>query len=151
MLRVAALAMLGLVVLVTAPLAVLLERGSATDARPAGSGIPATYMPIYAVAERVNRWLLASIHFQETRFSTLRAQSLVGDAVTSGWNDCGAAGPMQMGVVAGNSLGGGVALTLGASGRVASVCALSPIGFATRRGREKSGLEQAGRAVTMVG
>lgn len=35
--------------------------------------------------------------------------------------------------VAGNSLGGGIALALGASGRVASVCALSPIGFAAGR------------------
>jgi pimeloyl-ACP methyl ester carboxylesterase len=32
--------------------------------------------------------------------------------------------------VAGNSLGGGVALTLGASGSAQSVCALSPVGFA---------------------
>ena len=36
--------------------------------------------------------------------------------------------------VAGNSLGGGVALVLGAAGRARSVCCLSPIGFA--RGRE---------------
>jgi pimeloyl-ACP methyl ester carboxylesterase len=34
--------------------------------------------------------------------------------------------------VAGNSLGGGVALVLGATGRARSVCALSPVGFATR-------------------
>jgi hypothetical protein len=93
---------LGLVALATAPLALLLGRGAATDVPPAGAGIPATYVPIYVASERiyrVNRWLLASIHFQETRFSTLRAPSLVGNAVTSGWNQCGAAGPMQMGIV----------------------------------------------------
>jgi pimeloyl-ACP methyl ester carboxylesterase len=32
--------------------------------------------------------------------------------------------------VAGNSMGGGIALALGASGRAGSVCAVSPIGFA---------------------
>jgi pimeloyl-ACP methyl ester carboxylesterase len=35
--------------------------------------------------------------------------------------------------VAGNSLGGGIALALGARGGVASVCAVSPIGFAAGR------------------
>jgi pimeloyl-ACP methyl ester carboxylesterase len=35
--------------------------------------------------------------------------------------------------VAGNSLGGGVALALGAAGRVRSACAVSPIGFAAGR------------------
>jgi pimeloyl-ACP methyl ester carboxylesterase len=35
--------------------------------------------------------------------------------------------------VAGNSMGGGIALALGARGRVASVCAISPIGFANDR------------------
>jgi Peptidase family M23 len=101
-LRIAALGVLAFVALVTAPLAFLFERGTATGASPGGSGIPATYMPIYAVAERaygVNRWLLASIHFQETHFSSLRAPSLEGDAVTGGWNQCGAAGPMQIGIV----------------------------------------------------
>src|SRR3954464_9053177 len=33
--------------------------------------------------------------------------------------------------VAGNSMGGGLALALGARGRVASACAISPIGFAS--------------------
>jgi pimeloyl-ACP methyl ester carboxylesterase len=37
--------------------------------------------------------------------------------------------------VVGNSLGGGVALELGARGLARSVCALSPIGFGTRRER----------------
>jgi pimeloyl-ACP methyl ester carboxylesterase len=36
-------------------------------------------------------------------------------------------------VVAGNSLGGGVALVMGAMGAAGSVCALSPVGFATKR------------------
>jgi pimeloyl-ACP methyl ester carboxylesterase len=36
--------------------------------------------------------------------------------------------------VAGNSMGGGIALALGAAGRVRTACAVSPIGFA--RGRE---------------
>lgn len=89
--------------LIVAPLALLAQHEErATGAPPAGSGIPPAYMPIYAAAERgyrVNRWLLAAIHYQETRFSTLRARSFVGDAVTRGWNACGAAGPMQMGVV----------------------------------------------------
>jgi pimeloyl-ACP methyl ester carboxylesterase len=35
--------------------------------------------------------------------------------------------------VAGNSLGGGVALILGATGRARSACALSPVGFASPR------------------
>ncbi len=43
--------------------------------------------------------------------------------------------------VAGNSLGGGVALTMGAAGTARTVCALSPIGFVA--GREKA----YGRAV----
>jgi pimeloyl-ACP methyl ester carboxylesterase len=43
--------------------------------------------------------------------------------------------------VAGNSLGGGVALTMGAAGTAGSVCAVSPIGFVA--GREKA----YGRAV----
>jgi peptidase M23-like protein len=102
-LRVAAVGVASLVLLVTAPIAMLVGRGSPAAAGPlAGSGIPPTYMGIYALGEQtyhVNRYLLASIHFQETRFSSLRAPSLVGDAVTGGWNACGAAGPMQMGIV----------------------------------------------------
>ena len=35
--------------------------------------------------------------------------------------------------VAGNSLGGGIALALGASGRVRSTCAVSPVGYAAGR------------------
>ena len=37
--------------------------------------------------------------------------------------------------VAGNSLGGAIAMAMGAEGRTASVCALSPIGFAAGRER----------------
>jgi hypothetical protein len=90
-----------LVLVVLTPIA-LIAGGAPAAAPPPGSGIPGLYMSIYALGERtyhVNRFLLASIHFQETRLSTLRAASLVGDAVTGGWNACGAAGPMQMGIV----------------------------------------------------
>ena len=51
-----------------------------------GSGIPPVYLPVYAAAEHaygVNRWLLASIHLQESDFSRLRARSLAGDAVSA--------------------------------------------------------------------
>jgi len=41
--------------------------------------------------------------------------------------------------VAGNALGGGIALELGRAGRALSVCALSPVGFATRRERAVAG------------
>jgi pimeloyl-ACP methyl ester carboxylesterase len=41
--------------------------------------------------------------------------------------------------VAGNSLGGGIALELGTRGWAGSVCALSPIGFATGRERAYAG------------
>ena len=53
--------------------------------------------------------------------------------------------------VAGNSLGGGIALALGARGGVASVCAVSPIGFAA--GREvpyARGVLAATRALSRV-
>ena len=52
-----------------------------------------------AVAYNVPRLLLASIHAQETDFSRLRISGINGDAVSSGWNGCGAAGPMQFGIV----------------------------------------------------
>jgi hypothetical protein len=69
---------------------------------PGGFGDPSCLHGHLQLGERtyhVNRFLLAAIHFQESRFSTLRMRSLVGDAVTGGWNACGAAGPMQMGIV----------------------------------------------------
>jgi hypothetical protein len=64
-------------------------------AYPAGSGIPAVYWPMYeAAAEHyeVNPYVIASIHHHESGFST-------NPTVRSGWNECKAAGPMQMGVV----------------------------------------------------
>lgn len=100
--RVAGLAVLLLLLVAALPIALVAGGGAGSAAPPPGSGIPSVYMQIYAAGERtygVNRFLLASIHFQETRFSTLRTRSLVGNAVTGGWNVCGAAGPMEMGVV----------------------------------------------------
>ena len=78
--RLAALAALGLLLLVL--LAVLAVFGSEYERRhpgvqeSPGSGIPPVYLPVYAAAEHaygVNRWLLASIHLQESDFSRLRA------------------------------------------------------------------------------
>ena len=43
--------------------------------------------------------LLAAIHAQETNYSRLRVHGINGNAVSSGWNGCGAAGPMQFGIV----------------------------------------------------
>src|SRR4051794_15011573 len=60
-------------------------------------GIPAIYLPLYRAAGEafgVHWLLLASIHAQETRFSTFD-----GPGVRSGTNGCGAAGPMQFGIV----------------------------------------------------
>jgi hypothetical protein len=58
------------------------------------TGIPAVYWPMYTAAAgqyKVNPYLLASIHKQESGFSAL--------TVRLGWNGCGAAGPMQFGIV----------------------------------------------------
>jgi hypothetical protein len=58
------------------------------------TGIPAVYWPMYTAAAahyKVNPYLLASIHKQESSFSSL--------TVRQGWNGCGAAGPMQFGIV----------------------------------------------------
>lgn len=60
------------------------------------AGIPAVYLPIYRAAadrHRVSWALLAAIHRKESDFSRLRAPSTRGDAVSNGWNGCGAAGP----------------------------------------------------------
>jgi hypothetical protein len=91
-------------VIVAALVAALAESGSETasptDAAP--DGIPAVYLPVYraaASAYSVHWLLLAAIHAQETDFSRLRVRGFGGDAVTGGWNGCGAAGPMQFGVV----------------------------------------------------
>ena len=53
--------------------------------------------------------------------------------------------------VAGNSLGGGVALTMGALGHAESVCALSPVGFiADREGHYARGLLTVTRGLSRV-
>ena len=140
--RFAALAALGLLLLVL--LAVLAVFGSEYERRhprvqeSPGSGIPPVYLPVYAAAEHaygVNRWLLASIHLQESDFSRLRARSLVGDAVSSGWNGCGAAGPMQMGIV-------GVA-PYGAT--TAGGCSAGPTWAAYRRAFARAARERPAR------
>jgi hypothetical protein len=77
------------------------------EARPPATGlapdeIPAAYVPLYraAATEYGVHWLLlGAIHDQETHFSKMRVSAISGDAVTSGWNGCGAAGPMQFGIV----------------------------------------------------
>jgi pimeloyl-ACP methyl ester carboxylesterase len=60
-----------------------------------------------------------------------------GPSTIAGMADAVAAFAAELGLecphVAGNSLGGGIALELAASGRVRSACAVSPIGFAARR------------------
>ncbi len=92
-----------LVVLVLLPVLGLAAREDAASVGAASDGIPAVYVPVYqAAGERfqVHWLLLASIHRQETDFSRLRVRGVGGDAVTSGWNGCGAAGPMQFGIVA---------------------------------------------------
>jgi hypothetical protein len=68
-------ALIGL--LIIAPMA-LIAGGQPAGAPPSGSGIPPVYMGIYALGEQtyhVNRFLLAAIHFQETRGSVVRATS----------------------------------------------------------------------------
>lgn len=71
-------------------------------AAPGGAvaGIPAAYLPIYRAAADhygVSWALLAALHRKETDFSRLRAPNAHGDAVSGGWNGCGAAGPAQFG------------------------------------------------------
>jgi hypothetical protein len=65
--------------------------GGEPEARPAGSEIPQEYWPMYTAAARryrVSPYLLASIHRQESAFST-------NPAVRQGANGSGAMGPMQ--------------------------------------------------------
>jgi pimeloyl-ACP methyl ester carboxylesterase len=63
--------------------------------------------------------------------------SPLGPNTVAGLADAVAAFADELGLerphVAGNSLGGGIALALGASGRVRTACAVSPIGFAAAR------------------
>jgi hypothetical protein len=108
--RIAAAALV-LVVLVAAAVGAILAsttaRAPAAGVAPAG--IPPEYVPIYRAAANAFEvpWLLlAAVHAQETDFSRLRLTGATGDAVTSGWNGCGAAGPMQFGVVAVAPYGG---------------------------------------------
>lgn len=89
------------VVLLPILTAVAVISGSDPATGPAGGGapndIPPAYVPIYQAAARafsVHWLLLAAIHEQETSFSTDQ-----GPGVTSGANGCGAAGPMQFGIV----------------------------------------------------
>jgi hypothetical protein len=66
------------------------------------AGIPAAYLPIYRAAGDhygVSWALLAALHRKETDFSRLRAPNARGDAVSGGWNGCGAAGPAQFGII----------------------------------------------------
>jgi hypothetical protein len=69
------------------------------ESYPTGSGIPLAYWPMYVSAAnhyKVNPYLLASIHYQETRFSTAESSH-------SGVNSNGCcAGPMQFNVKAGS-------------------------------------------------
>ncbi len=88
----AALALLGLLLLIVAPLALLSSFGGAGPAQ-APDGIPAAFVPIYREAARVFGlgWLvLASIHDQETGFST-------NPTTYHGLNSAGCcAGPFQI-------------------------------------------------------
>ena len=66
------------------------------------TGVPTAYAAIYReVASNFNisRLLLAAVHRQETDHSRRRFDGVDGNAVSSGWNGCGAAGPMQFGIV----------------------------------------------------
>ena len=67
------------------------------DVGAAPAGLSAGLAPFYkaaAAAYRVHWLLLAAIHERETQFSALEPPG-----VRSGWNGCGAAGPMQFGIV----------------------------------------------------
>src|SRR4051812_11845671 len=70
---------------------------AATPSGAAPGDIPPELVPIYRAAGdafHVHWLLLAAIHQRETDFSRLDAPG-----VRSGWNGCGAAGPMQFGIV----------------------------------------------------
>ena len=94
-----ALPLLFLVVLLGALADTAHEAGSTAAG---ATGIPRVYVPVYLASARRYElaWLLlASIHAQETDYSRLRISGAQADAVSSGWNGCGAAGPMQFGIV----------------------------------------------------
>jgi hypothetical protein len=76
------------------------RRGAASAETPLG--VASIYAPVYraaADAYGIPSLLLAAIHAQESDFSRLRIDGIDGDAVSRGWNACGAAGPMQFGIV----------------------------------------------------
>lgn len=84
-----------LLVIVAAAAALAADQADKQPTAP--DAIPAALIPTYRAAARaysVHWLLLAAVHERETRFSTLDAPG-----VRSGWNGCGAAGPMQFGVV----------------------------------------------------
>ena len=92
-------ALAGLLIVIALPVAFFAgtSTSDATGPAAASSDIPPQFVPVYraaAEAYRVPWLLLAAIHERETTFSTL---DLPG--VKSGANGCGAAGPMQFGVV----------------------------------------------------
>lgn len=71
--------------------------GSNRPGAAASQSLPPSLAPTYRAAAatyHVHWLLLAAIHERESRFSQLNAPG-----VRSGWNGCGAAGPMQFGVV----------------------------------------------------
>ena len=90
-----------LVLLVVLPLLLIAGRIAEQHQTPGlldgVDGIPGVYVELYRAAGEtfgVHWLLLASIHAQETNFSTFD-----GAGVRSGANGCGAAGPMQFGIV----------------------------------------------------
>lgn len=89
----AALALLGMLMLIVAPLALLSSPGGGSGPSSAPKGIPAAFVPLYRESARVFGldWLvLASIHQQETGYSTHPTTYV-------GVNSAGCcAGPFQM-------------------------------------------------------
>jgi hypothetical protein len=87
----------GALLVIALPLVAASGTSSSDPDSPAPRTIPTDLVPVYhAAADAYNvPWLLlASIHQRETGFSTLDAPG-----VRSGANGCGAAGPMQFGIV----------------------------------------------------
>jgi hypothetical protein len=88
--------LLGLLLLVLLPIAMVAALVSSSSAAAPGEA-PSVYWPMYTAAAdyyKVNPYLLASIHKAESDFG--RGTEL---GVSAGANACGAAGPMQFGVV----------------------------------------------------
>lgn len=93
--RIVAVTAATLLLLVLVPVAIVASDPQGADATGTPpDGIPPVYIPVYKAAAKtyeVNWLLLASIHAQETDFSRAGADH--------GANGCGAAGPMQFGIV----------------------------------------------------